>query len=111
MPRLASCVSQQAQQRPGEVREVKQQLIPRNKQRSEMSETPRSAFQRSNGTSKPLAKPCVSCSQGVVNNGDNKANNHKNAGGDLFDTQDDFGDSNTNDENDSNIEVASSEDE
>jgi len=111
MPRVASCISQQVQARPGQARRVKQQLIPRNKQRSETSEIPRSAFQRSNGPSKPLAKPCVSCSQGVVNNGDNKAPNRKSAGGDLFDTQDGFDDSNTNDENDSNIEGASSEDE
>lgn len=66
------------------------------------SESPRSAFQRSNGPSRPLGKPCNNCSQGVpVNNGDNVATSNNR----VSDTRRDFNDKN------SDIEDLSDEDE
>ena len=90
---MANCIS--------ETRPVKHKLSSDARQRSE---TPRTAFQRSNGPSRPSGKPCALCAQGaVVNNGDHIASSNK---ADISDTLDSF-----SDDNDSNIEGVSDEDE
>merc|ERR1712117_484131 len=91
-PRVANCING--------ARQVTHKLSPVVTQQH--SETPRSAFQRSNGASRPPGKPCNNCSQGApVNNGDTVAtsNNH------VSNTREDFSAEN------SDIEDLSDEDE
>ena len=68
---------------------MKNKITPNSQQRSEI---PRSAFQRSNGPTRPQATPCVNCSQGVVDNGLKTSSDKDNDMGDAFDTENSFSD-------------------
>ena len=69
-PRVSNCLSQpqvrkQINTKQETARRVTNNFSPKSRQRAGH---PRSAFQRSNGPSRPLASPCVTCSQGAEDN-------------------------------------------
>ena len=84
---------------------MKNKIIPTSQQRSER---PRSAFQRSNGPSRPPATPCADCSQGVGNNGHEISSDKDN---DRVDKENDFSDGKINEENETNIGGTTTDDE
>ena len=79
----------QIQPRLESTREVKNKITSKSHQRSGI---PRSAFQRSNGPSRPPATPCVTCSQGVGDNGQQISSDKDNDRVDAFDKENDFSD-------------------